>query len=435
VCVVPAVPRAAARRRQRVAASVMSAAALVIGLASCSSPRAGAEGTPPPVAATATPVHADDPCSHVSGATDCFMLPSGSWAAVNAPERSKGLVIVDLGGPGSFVSDVGDVRSGLPPWTADYTVGLLIDGWAGWQGPDLCLRHFARLSWGADDGVRDCDDYVSTYYVQPSVTASVDELRQRLDLDLVGVVAASFGVPRTRPLWSRLTGPQTFLIAYQPAPPVGTSASEVIDSRVERATQAIAAQWGPSCNPSAPCAALRQVLTHAAQDKTVALFLLGAGTEPDRYAALVSRIAAGQALTADDQATIRRVAASFSHTLDKETGLDSNLGFRAQSCQAYGAPDQRGAADPLVAALADQYGPCSPIMAHWPAATPSHVPEHSCLLLNSADPVVDPDWSEGLRTELGGSRVVTFSAASHAWPAEKARAIRADIAGWSCSNA
>jgi hypothetical protein len=152
------------------------------------------------------------------------------------------------------------------------------------------------------------------------------------------------------------------------------------------------------------------------------LFLLGAVNDPESYTAPMRAVFRGERLGTQDRMAVRRVALGFSRTLDSGEALASNLGFRAQMCQAYGPPGSQRLG-PLGELLRAQVGPC-PRLESWGVPAQLKVPEYTCLILNAQDPVTPPEVGAEFAQVVGPSATITTREAGHAWPGSVIRGLR-----------
>jgi hypothetical protein len=381
--------------------------------------------------ATAPPGVCADPAP-----ANCFRVDSGQWVSVR-PGNGAGFVLLDMGGPGSAPTDTDQVESSLPAWAKSHSVVKVFEPWVGQELTATCKRYFAEVSWSAagDRSPGGCVDFVSDW-AQPDLNQLVSEISRRIGQELAGIVTFSFGSTRTRPVWP-LLGPDGFLLAVQPAPTPAVSTARIAELRAEAAWAALSDVRRQTCADGAAClslADLRERLGRAgatgswpAPGTEVGLFVMGAVADRDRYARLLGKLFDGSAFGPADAADVHRVAMSFTHSLGPEQGLDSNAGFRAEICQAYGAADANSSDDPLARAFLAQTGPCGDSTRTYPAPGPAP-PARSCVLTSDHDPVVPPGLLDAVAA-FGPDRSLGYPATGHVWPADVVPRVRFESAG------
>jgi len=417
---------------------------VVVALTGCGAAVGSPTAAPSTVRMEATRVAQSPPCAQV-GVKDCFQVANGTWAAVDSPSGSAGLILVDMGGPGAFVENFADVRKELPSWTGKYALVSILETWSSWNVTPSCEKYFGNLSWQLPTSVSSCA-YLDNYY-QPAAQSTVSDIEKRTGLPLTGIVTFSFGATRTAGLWGSLNKSSGFLIVAAPAAVAGPVAQQLAEQRGSLAEKALSRATATGCSGPPACASISslvQRIASARQDKVqgvggpeLSLFLLATATQPSSYTSTVLKLRRGQTLSTDEIATVKRMAWSFSHTLGSDQALGSNLGFRGQMCQAYGQPDGKNAtADPLARAFLAQLGPCPTGRGNWGPPTAAALPDHSCLYLNPADSVVGPDWSPNQQKNFGPNRTRSYTVLGHAWPGDQVRALAPVVPGkpWACGQ-
>lgn len=280
---------------------------------------------------------------------DCRQLDSGQWIAVVGQPNEQGVVVLDAGGPGDNGSESLALRASLPPSLADRAAVVLFEPWTYSPYADRCREEFAAVSWGKAPA----DDRTCLNVVQALETAGRSDLAVNIEA-VVGervsaVVAFSFGAPRTMPLWADLEEKDDTLIVMSPAAPAGTNADEVVYAR-SRAVESLLGQIQENaCGTGTACPALADLLALTVQETQwpgadvsgpeVGMFLFAASADPEQFTESLTEVATGAELSEQTQATITRLALSFSRAVDEEHALPSNSGFRSEMCAAYGATD------------------------------------------------------------------------------------------------
>lgn len=90
----------------------------------------------------------------------------------------------------------------------------------------------------------------------------------------------------------------------------------------------------------------------------MSLFVTGAVSSRSTYGELLAKLFTREPYTPSETATVQRVAMGVSHSLEPDSALSSNVGYRAAMCQAYGQVVPEPSSDPIEAAFGAQVGSC-----------------------------------------------------------------------------
>jgi hypothetical protein len=329
------------------------------------------------------------------------------------------------------------LRAELPSWAEHYTVATFVEPWTGRDLPEVCTGFFAHLSWGASTPTSDqpgvCDDYVAEWQRTP-IRSSVTYLEAVEKQKLAGVMAFSFGVPRTAPLWGLLRSRTGFLAVVDPAAGPGVDGGSAVKERAQRSLAVLektADQWcAEACSDAHALLAQvgsGQAINGVASSEAAAL-VLAAAADPGLLPTLKA-VVAGPA-SPETKAKVSRVANSFARTLDGQTATVANVGYRSQMCQAYGpAVGMANTGDAYVRALARLTGPCDNTVA-WDRYD-SAAPERTCVIVNKQDPV-EPSTLGGPLDSVGAARTVAYSSPGHQWPKELVAKLGDPAGAWAC---
>jgi len=371
--------------------------------------------------------------------SQCYSLPGGHVAVSRPVGVSRGLLLVDFGGPGLPATAPGQLRAELPRWAQHYTVATFAEPWAGRDLTQVCSGYFAHLSWGAPTPAFDqpevCGQKVEEWQ-RPPISSSVTYLEETEHQKLAGVVAFSFGVTRTAPLWGLLRSRGGFLAVVDPAAAPSVDGGSVVRERA-RASLAVlekeADQW---C--AGACSDAHALLAQVGRGQGIngvsgsqaAALVLAAAADPGLLPTL-KNVAAGPA-SPKMKIQVNRVANSFARTLDGQGATAANVGYRSQMCQAYGpVAGSANTGDAYVAALARLMGPCDN-MPTWDPYS-SALPERTCVVVNKQDPV-EPSTLGGPLDSVGATRTVAYSSPGHQWPQELVAKLGDPAGAWACSN-
>jgi hypothetical protein len=369
----------------------------------------------------------------------CYALPD-EFVAVDRPVgASRGLLLVDFGGPGLRAVAPGELRAELPRWAQHYTVATFLEPWAGRYLPEVCTGYFAHLSWGASTPASDkpsiCDPFVADWQRTP-IRSSVTSLEETEHQKLAGVVAFSFGVTRTAPLWGLLRSRAGFLAVVDPAAAPGVDGGSVVQERAQRSLAVLEKEADQWC--AGACSDAHALLAQVGKGQAIngvssseaAALVLAAAADPGLLPTLKG-LAAGPA-SPETKANVSRVANSFARTLDGQTATVANIGYRSQMCQAYGpVAGLANTGDAYVQSLARLMGPCDHDNTSAWDRYGSVLPERTCVIVDEQDPV-RPGTLGGPLDSVGATRTVAYSSPGHRWPQELVAKLGDPAGAWAC---
>jgi hypothetical protein len=339
--------------------------------------------------------------------------------------------------------DSASAENSLP---APFKKNAIVKVYEPWVGQDIfpkCKTYFAQLSW-SKPGTNDpggCVDFVSDL-VQPPMDIVVKSISDRLDRDLAGIATFSFGATRTREIWPLLKSGGNLLVV-QPAPTPNMGVDPMIEMRAEAAWSVLARVRNQACTGEVRCDTIDQVRTRLGSPEVdarwstsgteMSLFTVGAVANVEKYRPFFTKLFSG-AYSSKERSDIRRVAMSVTHTLDPDTALASNVGYRAAMCQAYGPPNRRTlTTDPLELALRAQLGPCGEHSNGY-ASSPKRPPTTACLLTTKNDPAIPPTLLN-TNSAFKKNQSLSYDSDIHEWPSDEVSRITFTSTGpRSCST-
>ncbi|MEH1057064.1 hypothetical protein V6U89_17915 [Micromonospora sp. CPCC 206171] len=338
-------------------------------------------------------------------------------AAASGPGR--GLVLVELGGPGVDLFTRSGIDSlGLPAAIAGYDVLLLREPWTRRDRPQDCLGRLnqfgAEVSAGRPAAVAVDEGRCKVpVWTSSSYQAAVKAITSAEGRPLVGVVGQSFGaLPAVA---AARTMPDAWLLLNAPIAPPGQTGRALLKQRADVLTESLDRSYADECRALGLDCRLTgsQVVSNAAA--RVGGRMIGGRTRPMGAGDVdLAAIAAAYDLDANqrwlwrtltalpalddrDWATIGRLADQLLQRFDSQK-ISPKLGaYVAGMCASYDhwAPDS--GLPVFFRALAGQCQIAGRATDGWSAILPVTAPQRrapTCVLVNDHDTVVAPGWAE-----------------------------------------
>lgn len=341
-------------------------------------------------------------------------------------EHSDGYLLWDAGGPGTSPLDPGASRAALPTWTTGFDLVVLAEPWTETEVSARCLAELAAESRRDPDH---CPWRRLVTDVHEYARALVSFEKQEGSLN--GVYAASYGAVRALPAVQRVTARGGFAVIESPAPPLGTSATTIVRSRLEAAERAIV--WTSACARS-ECARRYQILGQLLRGDDqvdpddVQLALLGMSYSPQENEAFLRNLwRHGGKVDRVGAVSLRQVASRVALVTGAGTALHERVGYLAGTCSMYSHWPAG------TSAFARMHRACATISPNGYDSWADHhrigtqARKNIALVVNRRDPVVPWALQRLWRADSVPANVFTFARPGHVTMPES---VAAEVGAW-----
>ncbi|MCT9935184.1 hypothetical protein N5079_33785 [Planotetraspora sp. A-T 1434] len=358
-----------------------------------------------------------------------------SYAVVPGTKPGRGLILVEMGGPGVRALQQPDRDSlGLPPALAADDVLLISEPWVDRPVPAGCGAALREFGMGVSRNRPAPGSLLSrcspATWTRASYVAALDGILRHEGRSLTGIVGQSFGALPANA--AAVTHPGAWLILNAPVAPATTPGTAVLGERVaalhaalDRSYARACVRLGLDCGDSGARmvgAAVRRASGTAAGTAAGDIGLAALGSSYDlrtneRW--LWSTLSRFPAL---DEGTGLQLGRMADQILQRYGGREIALdmaAFVAGTCLSYGGWDPQarvpdGAPETLLVHVADQCEGRRAAASGWDTGTTPIRRGATCVLGNALDPVTPGVWAARWRKVLSRSTFTAYRFDGHA---------------------